>query len=85
MSLVFVHILAGIASPLLGFGTEVEGVVRYAGLAGKINILANFALFFAVFSFVLYKAGRRNLYFVLFLLSTICVILTGTMKNVLIL
>jgi len=83
--LAFVHILSGVLSPLLGLGTEVDGVVRYAGLAGKINILANFALFFSVFFFVLYKESSNHKYLILFILSFLCILSTGTIKNVLVL
>ncbi|CAH7057280.1 putative Lipid A core, O-antigen ligase family enzyme [Vibrio chagasii] len=85
MFLAFVHIVAGIISPVIGIGKEVDGIVRYAGLAGKINILANFALFFSVFYFVLFKYDNKSLYFLLFFMATFCVVLTGTMKNLLVL
>ena len=83
--LVFIHISSGILSPILGVGKEVDGIVRYAGLAGKINILANFALFFSVFYFVLFKSKKKFVYCVLFLMAAFCVVLTGTMKNLLVL
>ncbi|MCS0430616.1 MULTISPECIES: O-antigen ligase family protein [Vibrio] len=83
---VFIHLIAGALGPVLALGAEeIDGVVRYSGLAGKINILANFALFFAVLFYVYYDSSKSNLTLLAFLLSVFVVFVTGTVKNAIIL
>lgn len=85
-SSVFIHLIAGAFGPLFSLGVEeIDGVLRYSGLAGKINILANFALFFAVLFYVYYDSSRNNLTLLAFLLSVLVVFVTGTVKNAIIL
>jgi len=81
-----VHLIAGVLAPYLGLGQEeIDGVIRYSGLAGKINILANFALFFAIYLYVIFDKNKSLTVLALFLFTVIAVFVTGTVKNALIL
>jgi O-antigen ligase len=83
---VVIHLIFGAIAPIFGIGAEIkEGITRYSGLAGKINILANFALFFSVFFFVLFERSKSKMQLLLFLLAMAVVFITGTLKNVLVL
>lgn len=78
------HLLAGIIAYLLGIGKEIEGVLRPTGIAGRVNVLANLALFATVFygaRAFLEKNNRYALVFIAFL--GLCMIFfSGTLKNV---
>ncbi|MGL6315411.1 O-antigen ligase family protein [Vibrio sp. WXL103] len=82
---VLLHLFAGILGPFIYLGgEEIDGIMRYSGLAGKVNILANFALFFSVLFYVFYDSSKKSIYLFLFILSVSVVFVTGTVKNALI-
>ncbi|OKY24644.1 O-antigen ligase [Thalassotalea sp. PP2-459] len=78
------HLLAGISGYFLGIGDDIHGVLRPTGIAGKVNVLANLALFSAVFYGArgfLEKQNRFALLTIMFM-SLCMIFFSGTLKNV---
>lgn len=83
--LAFMHVIGGILGPLFGVGAEeIDGVTRYHGISGKINTLANLALFSAIYYFVQYHEKRLWRFLIIALLAISVIFFTGTLKNILI-
>lgn len=78
------HLLAGIVGFSLGIGDEIHGVLRPTGIAGKVNVLANLALFATVFFGARAFMEKENRYALAFIaLMGLCMIFfSGTLKNV---
>ncbi|MFH0255808.1 O-antigen ligase family protein [Vibrio rumoiensis] len=83
--LITIHMLFGVFAPFIGVGMqEFENVMRSAGIVGKVNNLANLALFASVLFFILSNRATNKLYLYISLLAFLVVFFTGTMKNILI-
>ena len=80
---IFIHIACGIVGYFLGFGAIVEDVLRPTGITGRVNILANIALFSCVFYGVRFFLEQRHRWFFFYLSASsfLLIVLSGTLKN----
>ncbi|WP_158089093.1 O-antigen ligase family protein [Cognaticolwellia mytili] len=81
---IFVHISCGIIGYFLGVGIIIEDVLRPTGITGRVNILANIALFSCVFYGIRCFLENKNrwLLFYISFSSFILILLSGTLKNI---
>lgn len=82
---IFIHITCGVVGYFLGFGTIVEDILRPTGITGRVNILANIALFSCVFYGVRFFLEQRYRWFFFYLSTSsfLLIVLSGTLKNLL--
>ncbi|WP_448552151.1 O-antigen ligase family protein [Thalassotalea montiporae] len=81
---IFLHISIGLFGYFLGLGVEVEEVFRPIGITGRVNILANIALFSCVFFTVrwLMESRHRGFFLYMAVISFALIIASGTLKNI---
>lgn len=80
---IFIHITLGFFGYFFGLGLEVEDVFRPIGITGRVNILANIALFSCVYYTVRWLMEGENRAFLLYMavVSFSLIIASGTLKN----
>lgn len=80
---IFVHVTCGIVGYFLGFGIIIEEVLRPTGITGRVNILANIALFSCVFYGVRSFFEQKNRWFLFYISASsfVLILLSGTLKN----
>ena len=78
------HLLAGLFGYFLGYGEVIQDVLRPTGIAGKVNILANLALFMCVFYGVrgFFEKQNKVALLSIALLALVMIFFSGTLKNV---
>jgi hypothetical protein len=80
---IFVHVTCGIVGYFLGFGIVIEEVLRPTGITGRVNILANIALFSCVFYGIRCFFEKKNRWFLFYISASsfVLILLSGTLKN----
>jgi hypothetical protein len=80
----FIHLAVGVIGYFFGLGDEIHGVFRPTGLTGRVNILANLALFAVMFYGVrgVFENKHKPLLIGMMLLGLVMIFLSGTLKNV---
>lgn len=83
-STIICHMLSGIIGYFFGLGDVIHGVLRPTGLTGKVNILANLALFSALFYGIQAFFGRENRVVLtsIAFLALIMIFFSSTLNNV---
>lgn len=80
---IFIHISCGIIGYFLGVGIIIDDVLRPTGITGRVNILANIALFSCVFYGIRCFLESKNRWFLFYISfsSFVLILLSGTLKN----
>jgi len=83
-STILCHLLAGFFGYFFGIGQVISDVLRPTGIAGKVNILANLALFTCMFygARAFYEDKNKLALFSIAFFALVMIFMSGTLKNV---